>query len=70
MNNKRWAWLLALLAAFAMLTASCGDDDETEAGDGASADGPLRVRRRLRCKEREARHGLHAVRAKNQKIYL
>jgi len=43
MNNKRWAWLLALLAAFAMLTASCGDDDETEAGGGASADGPLRV---------------------------
>ena len=36
---KRWA----ARSARTWLTASCGDDDETEAGGGASADGPLRV---------------------------
>ena len=37
----RTRWLLALLAAFALLVAACGDDTDTDAGtDGDNADDP------------------------------
>ena len=36
--QKTWKLLIALLAAFALLAASCGDDDDTEAGDDAGDD--------------------------------
>ncbi|MCU0274670.1 MAG: hypothetical protein MUE34_15695, partial [Acidimicrobiales bacterium] len=33
--TKRWKWLFAVLAAFALVAAACGDDDEGgEAADG------------------------------------
>ncbi|HSL56712.1 MAG TPA: phosphate ABC transporter substrate-binding protein PstS family protein [Acidimicrobiales bacterium] len=35
LRNRRFAWLLALLAAFSLIAAACGDDDDetTDAGD-------------------------------------
>lgn len=33
LRNRRFAWLLALLAAFSLIAAACGDDDDDAADD-------------------------------------
>ncbi len=39
MQKKRLAWLLALLAVFALFAAGCGDDSDTSTSDDAGDDG-------------------------------
>ena len=35
-RTRRWASLIALLCSFSLVAAACGDDDDTDAADGAS----------------------------------
>ena len=36
MNQKKWKWLLAMLAVLALVAAACGDDSDTSDDDGGA----------------------------------